>query len=95
MMELVIGLLMGAAGAGGLVFLRQKWDQETVQNAAQAAQQIIGEAKKEGSVVKREAQVQAKDIILQSKSENEKEIKERRKEAEQIERRIQGREETL
>ena len=95
MMELVIGLLMGAAAAGGLVFLRQKWNQETVQSAAEAAQQIIEEAKKEGSVVKREAQVQAKDIILQSKSEVEKEIKERRKETQQTERRIQGREETL
>jgi len=95
MMELVIALLLGAAGAGGLVFLRQKWNQETVQNAAEAAQQIIEEAKKEGSVVKREAQVQAKDIVLQSKSEVDNEIKERRKETQQIEQRIQGREETL
>ena len=94
-MELFLGLLIGAAGAGGLVFLRQKWNQETILSAEEAAQQILDEAKKEGSVVKREAQVQAKDTILQAKSEVEKEISERRKEIQQVERRLQGRDEVL
>ena len=94
-MELFLGLLIGAAGAGGLVFLRQKWNQETVHSAEEAARQILGEAKKEGSVIKREAQVQAKDTILQAKGEAEKEISERRKEIQQIEQRIQGRKEAL
>lgn len=94
-MELVLGLLIGAAGAGGLVFLRQKWNQETIHSAEEAAQQILDEAKKEGSVIKREAQVQAKDTILQAKGEVEKEINERRKEIQQVERRLQGRDEAL
>ena len=94
-MELVLGLLIGVAGAGGLVFLRQKWNQETIHSAEEAAQQILDEAKKEGSVIKREAQVQAKDTILQAKSEVEKEINERRKEIQQVERRLQGRDEAL
>ncbi len=94
-MELFFGLLIGAAGAVGLVFLRQKWNQETIHSAKEAAQQILDEAKKEGSVIKREAQVQAKDTVLQAKSEAEKEINERRKEIQKIERRIQGREEAL
>jgi len=94
-MELVLGLLIGAAGAGGLVFLRQKWNQETIHSAEEAAQQILDEAKKEGSVIKREAQVQAKDTILQAKSEVEQEINERRKEIQQVERRLQGRDEAL
>lgn len=94
-MELVLGLLIGVAGAGGLVFLRQKWNQETIHSAEEAAQQILDEAKKEGSVIKREAQVQAKDTILQAKSEVEQEINERRKEIQQVERRLQGRDEAL
>jgi ribonuclease Y len=94
-MELFLGLLVGAVGAAGLVFLRKKWNQETIHNAEEAAQQILDEAKKEGSVIKREAQVQAKDTILQAKSEVEKEINERRKETQQIERRLQGRDEAL
>lgn len=94
-MELVLGLLIGAAGAGGLVFLRQKWNQETIHSAEEAAQQILDEAKKEGSVIKREAQVQAKDTILQAKGEVEQEINERRKEIQQVEHRLQGRDEAL
>ena len=94
-MELFLGLLVGAAGAGGLVFLRQKWNQETIHSAEEAAQQILDEAKKEGSVIKREAQVQAKDAVLQAKSEVEQEINERRKEIKQVERRIQGRDDAL
>ncbi len=94
-MEFVLGLLIGVAGAGGLVFLRQKWNQETIHSAEEAAQRILDEAKKEGSVIKREAQVQAKDAILQAKSEVEKEINERRQEIQQVERRLQGRDETL
>ncbi len=94
-MELVLGLLIGVAGAGGLVFLRQKWNQETIHSAEEAAQQILDEAKKEGSVIKREAQVQAKDTILQAKGEVEQEINERRKEIQQVERRLQGRDEAL
>ncbi len=94
-MELVLGLLIGVVGAGGLVFLRQKWNQETIHSAEEAAQQILDEAKKEGSVIKREAQVQAKDTVLQAKSEVEQEINERRKEIQQLERRIQGRDEAL
>lgn len=94
-MELVLGLLIGAAGAGGLVFLRQKWNQETIHSAEEAAQQILDEAKKEGSVIKREAQVQAKDTILQAKGEVEQETNERRKEIQQVERRLQGRDEAL
>ena len=94
-MELFFGLLIGAVGAAGLVFLRQKWNQETIHSAEEAAQQILDEVKKEVSVIKREAQVQAKDTVLQAKSEAEQEINERRKEIQQIERRIQGRDEAL
>ena len=94
-MELILGLLIGAAGAGGLVFLRQKWSQETVHSAEEAAKQILEEAQKEGSVIKREAQVQAKDTILQAKAEAEQEVNERRKEIQQVERRLQGRDESL
>ena len=55
-MELFFGLLIGAVGAVGLVFLRQKWNQETIHSAEEAAQHILDEAKKEGSVLKREGQ---------------------------------------
>jgi ribonuclease Y len=80
---------------GVAVYLRQRWQQQTVANAEEQAQFIIEEAKKEAGVIKKEAQIQAKDIILQAKGEAEKEIKERRREIQQQEKRLQNREETL
>lgn len=90
-----LGIVLGAVGMGVAVYLRQRWQQQTVANAEEQAQLIIEEAKKEASVIKKETQIQAKDIILQAKGEAEKEIKERRREIQQQEKRLQTREETL
>ncbi len=80
---------------GIVVYLRQRWQRQTVASAEEAAQLIIEEAKKEAGVIKKEAQIQAKDLVLQAKGESEKEIKERRRELQQSERRLQNREETI
>ncbi|MGE0684846.1 MAG: ribonuclease Y [Candidatus Binatia bacterium] len=90
-----LGIVLGAVGMGVAVYLRQRWQQQTVANAEEQAQFIIEEAKKEAGVIKKETQIQAKDIILQAKGEAEKEIKERRREIQQQEKRLQNREETL
>jgi ribonuclease Y len=77
------------------MYLRQRWQQQTVASAEEAAQLIIEEAKKEAGVIKKEAQIQAKDLVLQAKGETEKEIKERRRDIQQNEKRLQNREEAL
>jgi ribonuclease Y len=77
------------------MYLRQRWQRQTVASAEEAAHLIIEEAKKEAGVIKKEAQIQAKDLVLQAKGEAEKEIKERRREIQQNEKRLQTREETL
>jgi ribonuclease Y len=80
---------------GIIMYLRQRWRQQTITSAEEQAQLIIEEAKKEAGVIKKEAQIQAKDIVLQAKTESEKEMKERRRELQQNEKRLQNREETL
>jgi ribonuclease Y len=90
-----LGIVLGAVGMGVVVYLRQRWQKQTVANAEEQAQLIIEEAKKEAGVIKKETQIQAKDIILQAKGEAEKEIKERRREIQQQEKRLQNREEVL
>lgn len=90
-----LGIILGAVGMGIVVYLRQRWQRQTVASAEEAAQLIIEEAKKEAGVIKKEAQIQAKDLVLQAKGESEKEIKERRRELQQSERRLQNREETI
>lgn len=90
-----LGIVLGAVGMGVVVYLRQRWRQQTIANAEEQAQLIIEEAKKEAGVIKKEAQIQAKDVILQAKGEAEREVKERRREIQQQEKRLQNREETL
>lgn len=90
-----LGIVLGAVGMGIAVYLRQRWQKQTIANAEEQAQFIIEEAKKEAGVIKKETQIQAKDIILQAKGEAEKEIRERRKEIQQQEKRLQNREEAL
>src|SRR6266581_1156546 len=92
---LTLGVAVGASGVGMVVFLRQRWGQQTVATAEETAKLILEEAKKEGAVIKKEAQIQAKDIVLQAKAESEKEVRERRREVQQNEKRLQSREETL
>lgn len=86
---------LGVAGTWAVMYLRQRWQQQTIASAEEAAQLIIEEAKKEAGVIKKEAQIQAKDLVLQAKGESEKEIKERRREIQQNEKRLQTREEAL
>ena len=92
---LTLGVVVGASGVGMVVFLRQRWGQQTVATAEETAKLILEEAKKEGAVIKKEAQIQAKDVVLQAKAESEKEVRERRREVQQNEKRLQSREETL
>lgn len=87
--------VLGVVGTWAVMYLRQRWQQQTVASAEEAAQLIIEEAKKEAGVIKKEAQIQAKDLVLQAKGETEKEIKERRRDIQQNEKRLQNREEAL
>jgi ribonuclease Y len=58
-------------------------------------QNIERESEKAAAAIKREAQLEAKDIVYQVKSEAEKEIKERQKELNQTERRLRQKDDTL
>ena len=59
---------------------KQKRDQGKIQDAEQEALRIVNEAIKNGESKKREALVEAKEEILRSRNEYEKEVKERRAE---------------
>ncbi|MBI3302006.1 MAG: ribonuclease Y [Deltaproteobacteria bacterium] len=92
---ITLGVAVGAAGVGIVIFLRQRWRQQKVASAEETAKLIREEAKKEGAALKKEAQIQAKDLVLQAKTESEKEVRERRREIQQNEKRLQSREEAL
>jgi ribonuclease Y len=71
-------------------FMRSKWGDVERQKDS-----IIAEAERTAASLKKEARVEAKDIVYQAKSEAEKDIKERRNELNQLENRLRHREEGL
>ena len=85
---LVIGILLG-------IWIRKraaKRAEEKISNADEEALRIVNEAIKSAENKKREVMLEAKEDILRSRNEYEKEVKERRAEQQKQERRLQQKE---
>ena len=92
----VIGLLAGCAV--GFLLGRSWWkfdSKRQVESAEEEAKRIVNEAYKSAESKKREALLEAKEEILKSRSEFEKEEKTRRADLQRQENRLQQKEETL
>ncbi len=97
-----LNLLLGGSGIGlgvlltlCIFWIRRKQRQVQLELATSTATRIIDEAKKEASAIKREGEIQAKDGILQSRVESEKEVREARNEVQALEKKQSNREEEL
>ena len=77
------------------VAYRKKVAEAQIGSAEQEATRIINEAIKGGENKKKEMLLEAKDEIHKSRTENDREVKERRSELTKQERRLQQKEETL
>ena len=96
-------LILAVAGfvVGGVVFFligiayRKKVAEKELGSAEEEARRIINEAIKGGESKKREMLLEAKEEIHKSRTDNEKELKERRAEVQKQERRLQQKEESL
>jgi len=75
--------------------LRKYTARMKVKLAEERSKAIIEEAKNQAESRRREAQLEAKDLLLKMRSEFERESKERRRELGKFERRLSGREENL
>ena len=74
---------------------RKKVAAEKIGNAEDRAREIIDEALKTAETKKREAMLEAKEESIRTKNELDKEIKDRRAEAQRYERRVQQKEENI
>ncbi len=94
-------LPLAAFFIGAIVFFfigiayRKKVAEREIGGAENEARRIINEAIKSGENKKREILVEAKEEIHKSRTENDKEIKERRSDLQKQERRLQQKEESL
>ena len=102
-MDLTVAIIAIVAGAvlgisigflSGVVY-RKKIAEREIGSAEAEATRIINEAIRGGESKKKEMLLEAKDEIHKSRTEHEKEVKERRAELSKQERRLQQKEETL
>ncbi len=102
-MELWIAVtaIVAAFAAAAVVFFflgivyRKKVSEKEISSAEEEARRIINDAIKSSESKKREVLLEAKEEILRSRSEYEKEEKSRRSDLQKQERRLQQKEETL
>ena len=93
---IVVGTVVGiAVGFGIGIAYRKKVAEREIGSAEAEATRLINEAIRSGENRKKEMLLEAKDEIHKSRTENEREIKERRAELSKQERRLQQKEETL
>ena len=90
-----IGLLLLGAGLLMGFFLHRKLAGARIRLAEQKTREVAEEAKKKAEALKREAEIQAKDFLFQAKTEFEAEVKERRQEIGNLEKRFLQKEENL
>ena len=92
----IVGFILGAVifFAAGISY-RKKVAEREIGSAEAEATRIINEAIRGGENKKREMLLEAKDEIHKSRTENDREIKERRTDLQKQERRLQQKEETL
>ncbi len=88
---ILVAILAGAAG----FFARKYMAEKKVKDAKDIAQQIINDAEKDANARKREMEIELKDKYLRSKTEFEKETKNRRQELLHLEKRVMQKEEYL
>ena len=93
---IVVGTLVGVgSGFGFGIVYRKKVAEREIGSAEAEATRLINEAIRSGESRKKEMLLEAKDEIHKSRTEYEKEVKERRAELTKQERRLQQKEESL
>lgn len=93
--QLIITAAVLVAGALVGFFLNMTLSRRKLQSSENLSARILDEARKEAENIKKEAILQAKDYLLKSKTEFEKESRDRKSDLESLERRIRSKEENL
>ena len=95
LMQIIISAVVVIAAACLGFFLNMTLSRRKLQSSENLSARILDEARKEAENIKKEAILQAKDYLLKSKTEFEKESRDRRADLDGLERRIRSKEENL
>src|SRR5690554_1449584 len=88
----ILGLVIGSVDG---YFIRRYIGEGKIKNAEELAKKITEDAVKDGEARKKELLLEAKEEIHKTRSDLDKEIKERRTEIQKMEKRLQNKEETI
>jgi ribonuclease Y len=92
---LVLGLIAGLVAAAAVFFSRQGNESSKAEAANAEANIILTEARTKGEIQIKEAEIKAKDLLVQARTQIDNEIRERRRELSVLETKIQSREEVF
>ncbi|HAJ57645.1 MAG TPA: ribonuclease Y [Candidatus Omnitrophica bacterium] len=88
-------MLLGVGLSLAVLFLRRSMSEQKIKNARAQAKGIIEDAQKAVDALRREGELNAKDLLFKMRQDFEKESRERRDELVNLEKRIAGREANL
>jgi len=89
------GILAGILAGSIIVLISQTKLKNTKTAIDKEKEKIFGEANRETERIKKEALLEAKDVVYQAKAEVDKEIRERRSELNHLDKRLRQKEESL
>jgi len=95
MLNIILFIVIAAAGLSVGYFLRKNMAEKKLQDAETQAKQIIEQAKKEIQDRRREAELEAKDLLYRMRQDFERETKDRRQEIAGLEKRLGQKEENI
>jgi ribonuclease Y len=94
-MYVLIALIAGLIAGSAFIFISMAGLKNRKVAIENERTKIIEDARREGERIKKEALVEAKDVVYQSKAEAEKDIRERRSELNHLDKRLRQKEESL
>src|SRR5207253_9905087 len=94
-LALVLGVVLGAGALALVDRVRRRRVAELETGAHATAARIVEEARKEGDTVRKEAQIHAKDLMIQTKADWERVARDQRHELQSLEKRILQKEEGI
>ncbi|MBN2845482.1 MAG: ribonuclease Y [Deltaproteobacteria bacterium] len=94
---IIAAIVLGSIAFGIVLgyLIKKRISRKLLESSENLSARIVDEAKKEAETIKKEAILQAKDNLLKTKAEFEKETKEKKGEIEGLERRLRAKEENL
>ena len=92
---LIVGLIAGLVAAVAVYFSAQRTETSRTEAANAEANVILTEARTKGEILIKEAELKAKDLQVEARTQADGEIRERRRELATLETKIQSREEVF